>query len=135
MTTLETIIAVLAVLGAIFVLLGTIAMLKLPDFYTRLHGPTKATTLGLGALVLMSVLFFNGIMQQLSLQQLLIALFLFISAPITAHMLIKVAMHQKLKAVARTANQVLMTHKKSTEKVVVEQKPAVESAAAQQAAE
>lgn len=120
MTTLETIIAILAVTGAVFVLLGSVAMLKLPDFYTRLHGPTKATTLGLGALVLMSVLFFNGVMEQLSLQQLLIALFLFISAPITAHMLIKVAMHQKIKAVARTANTALMNHKKSTEKVVVE---------------
>lgn len=120
MTTIETIVAILAVIGAIFVLIGSIAMLKLPDFYTRLHGPTKATTLGLGALVLMSVLFFNGIMGQLSLQQLLIALFLFISAPITAHMLIKVAMHQKIKAVAKTANTVLMNHKKSTEKVAVE---------------
>ena len=120
MTTIETIVAILAVIGAIFVLIGSIAMLKLPDFYTRLHGPTKATTLGLGALVLMSVLFFNGVMQQLSLQQLLIALFLFISAPITAHMLIKVAMHQKIKAVAKTANTVLMNHKKSTEKVSVE---------------
>jgi multicomponent K+:H+ antiporter subunit G len=124
MTTLETIIAILAVTGAVFVLLGSVAMLKLPDFYTRLHGPTKATTLGLGALVLMSVLFFNGVMEQLSLQQLLIALFLFISAPITAHMLIKVAMHQKIKAVARTANTALMNHKKSTEKVVAEQKQA-----------
>jgi len=123
MTTLETIIAILAVAGAFFVLIGSIAMLKLPDFYTRLHGPTKATTLGLGALVLMSVLFFNGVVQQLSLQQLLIALFLFISAPITAHMLIKVAMHQKIKAVARTANMPLMNHKKSTEKVVVESQP------------
>ncbi|MFN6969809.1 MAG: Na+/H+ antiporter subunit G [Rheinheimera sp.] len=121
MTTIETIVAILAVIGAIFVLIGSIAMLKLPDFYTRLHGPTKATTLGLGALVLMSVLFFNGVMEQLSLQQLLIALFLFISAPITAHMLIKVAMHQKIKAVAKTANTVLMNHKKSTEKVSVEQ--------------
>lgn len=121
MTTIETIIAILAVTGAFFVLIGSIAMLKLPDFYTRLHGPTKATTLGLGALVLMSVLFFNGVMEQLSLQQLLIALFLFISAPITAHMLIKVAMHQKIKAIARTANMALMNHKKSTEKVVVEQ--------------
>ena len=120
MTTIETIVAILAVIGAIFVLIGSIAMLKLPDFYTRLHGPTKATTLGLGALVLMSVLFFNGVMGQLSLQQLLIALFLFISAPITAHMLIKVAMHQKIKAVAKTANTVLMNHKKSTEKVSVE---------------
>ena len=47
--------------------------------------------------MLASLAFFNLQLQTLSLQQLLIALFLFISAPVTAHMLIKVAMHHKLK--------------------------------------
>lgn len=97
MTVLEWVISGLLCLGAFFVLLGSAALLKLPDFYTRLHGPTKATTLGLGSLVLASMAFFNLQLQTLSLQQLLIALFLFISAPVTAHMLIKVAMHHKLK--------------------------------------
>ncbi|WP_031566766.1 Na+/H+ antiporter subunit G [Rheinheimera texasensis] len=97
MTTLEWLISGLLCVGALFVLLGSVALLKLPDFYTRLHGPTKATTLGLGSLVLASMVFFNLQLETLSLQQLLIALFLFISAPVTAHMLIKVAMHHKLK--------------------------------------
>lgn len=97
MTVLEWLISGLLCAGAVFVLLGSVALLKLPDFYTRLHGPTKATTLGLGSLVLASLAFFNLLEQTLSLQQLLIALFLFISAPVTAHMLIKVAMHHKLK--------------------------------------
>lgn len=97
MTALEWLISGLLGMGALFVLLGSVALLKLPDFYTRLHGPTKATTLGLGSLVLASLAFFNIQQQTLSLQQLLIALFLFISAPVTAHMLIKVAMHHKLK--------------------------------------
>ncbi|ALZ75348.1 Na+/H+ antiporter subunit G [Rheinheimera sp. F8] len=98
MSILEWVISVFLLLGAVFVLLGSVALLKLPDFYTRLHGPTKATTLGLGSLVLASLLYFNLQQQTLSLQQLLIALFLFISAPVTAHMLIKVALHHQLKA-------------------------------------
>ncbi len=89
MSILEWIVAVLVILGALFVLLGSVALVKLPDFYTRLHGPTKATTLGLGSLVLASLLFFNGVQGELSLKQLLIALFLFITAPVTAYMLIQ----------------------------------------------
>lgn len=108
MSLLEWIIAVLVIAGALFVLLGSFALIKLPDFYTRLHGPTKATTLGLGSLVLASMLFFNVVQQQLSLQQFLIALFLFISAPVTAYMLIKVALHQKLVPMLNTRHQDLM---------------------------
>ena len=108
MNVLEWGVAILVIAGTLFVLLGSVALVKLPDFYTRLHGPTKATTLGLGSLVLASMLFFNGIQQQLSLQQLLIALFLFISAPVTAYMLIKVALHQKLAAMAATQRRELI---------------------------
>ncbi len=107
MSGIEWVIGSLLIAGALFVLLGSVALVKLPDFYTRLHGPTKATTLGLGSLVLASVLFFNVEQQTLSLQQLLIALFLFISAPVTAHMLIKVAMHHQLKVCAKTKGQSL----------------------------
>ncbi|WP_306519851.1 Na+/H+ antiporter subunit G [Rheinheimera sp.] len=108
MSLLEWSIAILVMAGALFVLLGSFALIKLPDFYTRLHGPTKATTLGLGSLVLASMLFFNFVQQQLSLQQFLIALFLFISAPVTAYMLIKVALHQKLVPMLNTRHQDLM---------------------------
>jgi len=108
MTGLEWLIAALVMLGAIFVLLGSVALVKLPDFYTRLHGPTKATTLGLGSLVLASMVFFNFVLDELSWQQLLIALFLFITAPVTAYMLIKAGLHQKVAVLDVTKNQHLM---------------------------
>ena len=105
MSIIEWLVALLAVAGSLFVLMGSVALVKLPDFYTRLHGPTKATTLGLGALVLASMCYFNFVKGDLSLQQLLIALFLFITAPITAHMLIKAALHLKLASAQRTSGQ------------------------------
>lgn len=111
MSGLEWLIAVLVLLGAGFVLIGSIALVKLPDFYTRLHGPTKATTLGLGSLVLASLIFFNFALAELSLQQLLIALFLFITAPVTAYMLIKAGLHQKVDVFKETQNQHLMQAK------------------------
>lgn len=105
MSMIEWLVALLAVAGSLFVLMGSVALVKLPDFYTRLHGPTKATTLGLGALVLSSMVYFNFVKGELSLQQLLIALFLFITAPITAHMLIKAALHLKLNSARQTSGQ------------------------------
>jgi multicomponent K+:H+ antiporter subunit G len=105
MTALEWGIAIFLFSGGFFVLLGSVTLLKLPDFYTRLHGPTKATTLGLGSLVVASLLYFNFQLGQLSLQQLLLALFLFISAPVTAHLLIKVALHHKLPVHSTTKGQ------------------------------
>lgn len=101
----EWLVALLAVAGSLFVLMGSVALVKLPDFYTRLHGPTKATTLGLGALVLASMAYFNFVKGELSVQQLLIALFLFITAPITAHMLIKAALHLKLEGTRQTSGK------------------------------
>jgi multicomponent K+:H+ antiporter subunit G len=94
----ESAIAALIVLGALFVLLGSIGLARLPDFLTRLHGPTKATTLGVGALLLASAIFFStregG---AISLHELAILFFLFITAPVTAHLLAKAALHRQAK--------------------------------------
>ena len=53
---LEILAALLLVLGGVFVLVGALGMLRFPDFYMRLHAPTKATTLGVGGLLLASML-------------------------------------------------------------------------------
>ena len=57
---LEILVSVLLLLGGGFALMGAIGLARFPDFYTRLHGPTKATTLGVGSIVLASILFFYG---------------------------------------------------------------------------
>ena len=49
---LEGAIAALLVIGGLFVLVGAIGLARLPDFYTRLHAPTKASTLGVGGVLL-----------------------------------------------------------------------------------
>ena len=99
---LEILVAILLLLGSGFVLIGAIGLYRLPDFFTRLHGPTKATTLGLGGLVLASLIFFSVGGQTLSSHELLISLFLFISAPVSAYMLAKAAVLQQLSTEPRT---------------------------------
>ncbi|MBA1262832.1 Na+/H+ antiporter subunit G [Stutzerimonas stutzeri] len=99
---IELLVSVCLIVGSIFALIGAIGLYRLPDFYTRLHGPTKATTLGVGGILVASMLFFSYQNDGLSLHELLITLFLFITAPVSAHMLAKAAMQQKLFSVERT---------------------------------
>jgi len=102
--TLEYLLSALILLGAIFTLIGSIGLAKLPDFYMRLHGPTKASTLGAGALLTASVLYFSLNQDAISLHEILITLFLFITAPIGALLMAKAALHIHTKKLKRTGD-------------------------------
>lgn len=90
----EFVVALLILLGAAFALLGSVGLARLPDFFTRLHGPTKATTLGVGAMVLASAVYFTATQEGFSLHEIAVMLFLFITAPVSAHLLAKAALHR-----------------------------------------
>ena len=98
---IEWAVAFFLLLGGSFVLIGSIGLTRMPDFFMRLHGPTKATTLGMGGILLGSIFFFS-LSGGVSVHELLITIFLLITAPISAHMLIKTALHHKLKAISKT---------------------------------
>lgn len=106
--TVELIISVFLIFGGLFVLVGSIGLLRLQDFYVRLHAPTKATTLGLGGILIASMVFTYYTRGHLSINEMLITLFLVITAPVTAHILAKVAMHHRVKVMERTRNQDLI---------------------------
>lgn len=89
----EILISLLILLGGAFTLLGSLGLARLPDIMMRLHGPTKATTLGVGAVVIAAVL--HGLASGEAgggLRELAVTLFLFITAPITAHVVAKAAL-------------------------------------------
>jgi multicomponent K+:H+ antiporter subunit G len=91
---LDLLIATLLVIGTAFALIGSWGLAKLADFFKRLHGPTKASTLGVGCVMLASMLYFSfrpGAAGA-SLHELLITLFVFLTAPISAHLLVKAAL-------------------------------------------
>ena len=104
---IELVISAFLVAGGLFVLIGSLGLAKLPDFYTRLHAPTKATTLGMGCLLVASMILVTYQQGYLSLHELLITLFLLITAPVTAHMLAKTAMHHKLDILDKTSGKEL----------------------------
>jgi multicomponent K+:H+ antiporter subunit G len=97
---LELLISLAIVIGGCFVLVGSLGLVKMPDLMSRLHGPSKATTLGVGGCLIASMLHFWDVNGHLSIQELLVTLFLFITAPVTAHFIAKAHLHtyQDLKA-------------------------------------
>ncbi len=86
---LEALSAAFIVTGGFFLLVGSFGLAKLPDTMRRLHAPTKATTLGIGALLIASMLHFAGAHGAGGFHELLITLFLFLTAPVTANMIAK----------------------------------------------
>jgi multicomponent K+:H+ antiporter subunit G len=106
--TLELLLSALILIGAGFTLVGSLGLIRLRDFYSRLHGPTKATTLGVGSLLIASAVFFSYQDEGLSLHEVLVTLFLFITAPVGAHLMAKAALHLRLKSIARMPPQQLL---------------------------
>ena len=95
----EILVSFFLLVGASFALIGSIGLARLPDFFTRLHGPTKSTTLGVGGMLAASLIYFSIRADELSLHELLVSLFLFMTAPVSAHLLAKAALHRKVHSI------------------------------------
>jgi len=95
---IEAATSLLVLVGGAFALLGSVGLARLPDFFTRLHGPTKATTLGVGAMVIGSMIHLSTQGNGISLRELAITLFLFITAPVSAHLMSKAALKNGRKS-------------------------------------
>lgn len=98
---LEILLSALILIGALFTFIGSLGLARLGDFYTRLHGPTKATTLGVGSLLIASMIHFSTQGNGASFHEILVTLFLFITAPVSAHLLSKAALHLRVKSLAK----------------------------------
>ncbi len=96
---LEAAIALLLVVGGIFALVGSIGLLRFRDFFMRLHAPTKASTLGVGGVLLASMLWHWG-SGAWAVRELLITLFLFVTAPVSANLMAQAALHLRVPSVA-----------------------------------
>lgn len=91
---MELVIALLIVMGGAFSFVGSLGLIRLPDLMTRLHAPTKATTLGVGGALVASMIYFLATDGKLSIHEILISVFLFLTAPVTAHFIAKAHLHQ-----------------------------------------
>jgi multicomponent Na+:H+ antiporter subunit G len=85
----ERISAVLLVVGASFMLLAGLGVLRLPDLFMRLQAATKASTLGVGCLLLGAAVHFQDL--GVTTRALLVIAFFFLTAPVGAHVIARAA--------------------------------------------
>ncbi len=86
------VLVLLLAAGCFFIVVGSLGLVKLSDFFKRLHAPTKASTLGVGCVLLASLGYHALSGTDPQPRELLITAFLFITAPISAHLMAKAAL-------------------------------------------
>ena len=89
---IEAVASLLIVIGGAFLLVGSLGLAILPDMMRRLHAPTKASTLGIGAILVGSMVYSMGVRGQFTIHELLITIFVFITAPVSGMMIAKAYM-------------------------------------------
>lgn len=82
---LEIIISVCLLSGGFFILLSAVGIIRMPDLYMRISAATKATTLGVGLIVLSTALFFGTL--PIVSKSLLVIVFIFLTAPVAGQIL------------------------------------------------
>lgn len=87
-------VAVLLLLGAGLGLTGSIGLLRLRGFYERVHAPTLGTTLGIGSILLASMLFFSVTQSRFVLHEILITVVTVVTTPVTIMLLARAALHR-----------------------------------------
>ena len=91
---LDLLITAALVIGGAFALIGSYGLLRLKEPFQRLHAPTKGSTLGVGAVLVASALVHLARGQGASWHEVLVTLFIFLTAPLTALYLARVHLHQ-----------------------------------------
>jgi multicomponent K+:H+ antiporter subunit G len=85
-------VAMLLLLGAALALIGSIGLVVLRSFYDRIHAPTLGTTLGIGCVLLASMLFFSVLQSRFVLHELLITVLMVVTTPVTLMLLVRAAL-------------------------------------------
>lgn len=90
--------------GVVFMLIGSIGIIRLPDFYSRSHATSKSDTLGI-ILIIGGLIIFEGFTLN-SLKLLFIIIFIFIANPTGAHALGRAAFRKGLKPIYSTKEEI-----------------------------
>lgn len=81
----ESLSQMLILVGATFMLLAAVGVARLPDLFMRMHSSTKSATLGAGCIMLGAALHFGDF--AIAARALAVVVFLFVTAPVAAHMI------------------------------------------------
>lgn len=90
-------IALLLVLGGLITFTGALGLLRLPNFYQRIHGPAVFITVGTGCFLIASMLYFSGTLERPVVHELLITAFVLLTAPVVSMMIMRAAVYRDLR--------------------------------------
>lgn len=94
---LNLLIALLIALSGIITLVGTLGLVKLRHFYSRMHAPTLGNTLGVFCMLVACALVASFSTQKLLIYPLIITVLLVITSPVTAILLMRAAIKRELR--------------------------------------
>ena len=86
--------ALLLVVGGLLALVGSIGLLRLGDFHARMHPPAMGTTLGAGSVLVASMLVSSALLGRPVIHEILITVFVVMTAPVTAMLLVRAARYR-----------------------------------------
>ncbi|MEO5812065.1 MAG: monovalent cation/H(+) antiporter subunit G [Rhodanobacter sp.] len=100
------VVAVLMLVGASFACIGSIGLLRLQDFYQRVHAPTLGTTLGTFFMLAASMTCFTVLHSRPIFNEILLGIFLTLTTPITLMLLVRAARYRDAEEAAAAARRV-----------------------------
>jgi multicomponent K+:H+ antiporter subunit G len=86
--------AILLVMGGLVTVIGSLGLVRLPDFFSRMHGPSMGNTVGTGCVLLASMLITSALASRPVVHELLITLLILMSSPVTSMMLMRAALYR-----------------------------------------
>jgi multicomponent K+:H+ antiporter subunit G len=84
--------------GGIFALAGAIGLVRLQSFYQRVHAPTLGSSMGMALILTSSILYFSVTRGALVLHEILIAVFLTLTTPISLMLIVRAALARDRQA-------------------------------------
>ncbi len=106
----EILSSVFILVGAVFMLISSIGMIRLPDFYIRNSASTKAVVLGVLLILLGVGIHYNDIM--IFIEIFAIIFFIFLISPLAAHIVSRAAVITEVKFWDKTILKDLQDYKK-----------------------
>ncbi len=85
---------VLLIAAGLLAVTGSLGLLRMPDFFSRMHPPTMGSTLGTGCVLVASMLVSSAVVGRPVVHELLITLFVVMTAPVTAMLLVRAAVYR-----------------------------------------
>lgn len=86
--------SLLLFVGGLLTVIGSLGLLRLPDFFARMHGPSMGNTLGAGCVLIASMLTSSAVTGRLLIHEILITVFIVLASPVTAMLLMRAAIYR-----------------------------------------